>query len=621
MEEPASSVQRSILVVEDEAIVAQALTRRLSAEGWCVVGMAFTAEQALHLAEEHQPDVVLLDIRLRGNEDGITVAQRLEEPGPAVVFLTAHSDDATLARAKQVQPAGYLLKPFSDAQLKVTLETAYHLHSTRAAMHRAELLRMEAETRLRAVLTYAPDAILAYEGDRLEFHSTSAVDLFGAGDGDTLARHRLSDLLIAKGRPLSTVQAIAEASDLGILEGRRLDGSTFDALATAAWVEGTGLLCLIVRDVTTERQVERQIRESQRLEAVGRITASVAHDFNNVLSLIKGYASLVRAEVADNAVLAEDLDEVLGAVRHGAALARKLLVLSRNERREWVAGINDLVRSVASLLRRALPPTIDLDLELAPELPPVGVEPTALEQVVLNLALNARDAMPEGGVLRIETHAEDAERVSLVVVDTGEGMDEETLSRIFQPFFTTKPVGRGTGLGLTIVNSVLREAGGTLEVESVLGRGTRFTLYLPISDRVLDDTVAPSPLGVPALRDATVLVVDDEAGIRSLIRRTLEPLARRVMLATSGQDAVDLASEVEPDLLVVDLVLPDLGGVVVANHLCRQCPGLPVLLVSGYPDESLLAGAPREWGLLSKPFGPAQLLRAIADLVGEQAEP
>lgn len=605
-----SSEVRRILVVEDEAIVAEALARRLRADGWTVVGTPGTGRQALALCSTRDPDVVLMDIRLRGGVDGIEVASEIRGlDSPAVVFLTAHSDPATIERAKEVGPAGYLLKPFSDAQLRVTLETAYHVRQVEQQRRLAEVERRIVDAQLRAILEQSPDPILAFSSDGLRFHSDSAIEAFGfSSEPEALRGVGISDLLDVGALGSVTIETIGEASESGLLRGLRRDGLPFEARATASRVENTDLIAMIVQDVTTERAIERQVRDAQRMEAVGRVTASVAHDFNNVLSLIKGYAVLVRESIHDDEVR-EDLQEILGAVDHGAALTRKLLAFAREEQVGRVSEVNDVLRSVARLLTRVLPPNVETHLALDDAVPPVQMARTALEQVILNLALNARDAMPTGGILRLETRALD-DAVELRIADTGQGMDEPTLNRVFEPFFTTKPLGRGTGLGLTIVRSVLREVGGNVVAQSSPGVGTEFVLEIPAADHGPEVVSEPPAVLVPNLIDKVVMVVDDEAGIRSVALRALKDHARSVVLARHGIEALRLAEEHDVDVLVVDLVLPDLPGHAVARRLQAARPDLRVLTISGYPTP---LEDTRE--MLAKPFGPDQLLEALQRLL------
>jgi PAS domain S-box-containing protein len=383
--------------------------------------------------------------------------------------------------------------------------------------------------------------------------------------------------------------------------------------------------------VEAREQLEAQLRQSQKLEALGRLAGGVAHDFNNRLLIIMGYAEALRNGSPKGSAGAHHAGMVLESAQRAAELTRQLLAFSRRQvLKPQAFDLNHVVEGMRKLLERVIGEDVELVTSLgAKHL--VYSDPGQIEQVILNLALNARDAMPRGGRLRAETNdvvvapgtgesVAPGSYVALAVEDTGTGIAPDVLPRIFEPFFTTKDVGRGTGLGLATVEGIVRQSGGGVRVESTPGRGTRFTLLLPRA--VTAATLAPPPCSdTPAqlLRFETVLVCDDDDGVRGLLVDVLRIRAYQVMEARSGRQALEIAGAFggRIDLLITDLVMPELGGAELAARLRSEHPNLRVLYVSGYTDnETLLAGRLAEGELfLPKPFLPGELVRAVHALL------
>lgn len=378
-----------------------------------------------------------------------------------------------------------------------------------------------------------------------------------------------------------------------------------------------------IRFENENRRLGSELEGARRLEALGGLAGGVAHDFNNLLAVILNYAVLAREEVADTSVIAEELDEIRNAAERAAELTRKLLAFSRQERLESrVLDLNSVVADSEWLLRRTLGEDIELWVELGDSLWPVEANATQLENVLLNLAVNAAHAMPQGGTLSIRTEnvtltgagspvTPPGRYVRLSVSDTGSGMTEEEAARAFEPFFTTKPTGEGTGLGLATVYGAVRQAGGTVDLRTD-GRGTRVTTYLPASD----DEVTSSPPPAPATRAGDgqdILVVEDEPSVRRMVHRILARAGYSVREASPMEALEACASPDTPvHLLLTDVVMPSISGSELAARARELCPDLRVLFMSGYLDEAKLASPIHEMGpLLGKPFSPEQLLHAI----------
>jgi PAS domain S-box-containing protein len=387
----------------------------------------------------------------------------------------------------------------------------------------------------------------------------------------------------------------------------------------------------LVQDVTARKQaeeerqrLEEQVRQAQKMEAVGRLAGGIAHDFNNLLTVINGCSDLLLAEAQPGEPAHGLADEIRRAGDQAASLTRQLLAFGRRQITAPTAlDLNGVVRDVEKMLRRLIGEHIDLATELEPAGAPVKADPGLMVQLLMNLAVNARDAMPEGGRLTLRTQVI-RDRVRLVVADTGVGMDAQTRAHIFEPFFTTKPLGEGTGIGLATVHGIVEQSGGTITVESALGHGTTFRIELPVSTEQ-PPVEPPAPAAAAeAGPKGTVLLVEDEDLVRSLAQRVLEARGYRVFAAPSAADALDLhARTPDPvDLVVTDVVMPGLGGRQLAERLRERQPGLRVLFMSGYTtDEVLRQGIQEEEEhFIQKPFTPDGLARKVRDVMVHPAE-
>jgi len=375
------------------------------------------------------------------------------------------------------------------------------------------------------------------------------------------------------------------------------------------------------RDLTAELALQEQLREAQKMDAIGRLAGGVAHDFNNLLTVIGGYASVLEGTLAPGAA-ATAVHEISDAAARAAALTNQLLLLSRRQLSQpSVVDLNAAIRGIEPILRRTLPARLELELSLDPDLPAIDIDPSYVDQVMLNLTLNARDAMMGGGTLRIETRSGQGGRSAhLVVSDTGQGMDEATRARAFEPFFTTKPLGSGTGLGLSTTYGIVRQCGGSIALESEPGRGTRVEISLPASTS--RPGVAPraaAPISPTTRRETSILLVEDDASVRRLLAIMLESTGFRVTAAGDAAEALSVvaASQRRFDLLISDYVMPGQSGVELGRLLRERWPDLGVLLMTGYAE---ISGAeagnlPRGAEILGKPFTREQLQQTVARLV------
>jgi len=407
-------------------------------------------------------------------------------------------------------------------------------------------------------------------------------------------------------------------------------------LAAALVRDGDGKPNYVIgmaEDVTEQKQLEEQLRQSQKLEAIGRLAGGVAHDFNNMLTAIGGYTAFALEHADEGTPLRSDLDEISKATARAALLTRQLLAFSRKQvLKPELLNLNGIVVELETMLRPLIGEDIVLTTQLDPALGPIEADPGQLHQVVMNLVVNARDAMPAGGPLSIETANADVQDegdgsippgryVTLTVRDAGEGIDDATLSQIFEPFFTTKESDKGTGLGLATVYGIVKQSGGYVAVESEVGVGSEFTIHL----RRADDVRQPRPEATPALapavpRDAggkVVLVVEDEDVVRGLVRQVLQGTGFEVLVARNGEEAFALAAEHHVDVLLSDLMMPNLGGQEVAERLRTSHPELKVVFMSGYAETGILADGvlPPGTTFLAKPFTFSELTEKVQGLL------
>ena len=398
---------------------------------------------------------------------------------------------------------------------------------------------------------------------------------------------------------------------------------------------------LSFRDITAQsqsekalRESEKQLRQSQKMEAVGNLAGGIAHDFNNMLCVILGRSELLLSRLKPGDAMRRELELIQKTGNRAAILTRQLLAFSRRQVLESkVVDLNTVVSEIETMLKRLIPDNIELATLLKPELKHVRVDPGQMEQVIMNLVLNSRDAMPMGGKMSIETanveldsdyvqshsYAQSGEYVMLAVSDTGCGMDAELQSHIFEPFFTTKSPDKGTGLGLATVYGIVKQSNGHIEVYSELGHGTTFTVYLPVVAEEIRPAHISDLIPAAAGNQEVILLVDDQDDVRSLVYDLLELNGYRVISARNGIEAGEVAGRSpEPiQLLITDVVMPGMGGPQLAKQILLRDPKTKVLFMSGYTDDAVIRNGALTEGVnyLQKPFTPRSLLRKVSDIL------
>lgn len=593
-----------------------------------------TLRQARH-------DVYLVDYRL-GEQHGLELLREAVAWGcqAPIIILTGQGDHAVDVEAMKAGAADFLVKgQLTAALLERTIRYALErAHSIEALRHSEERYRLLYESNPQPMWVYDRGslAILTVNDAAIHHYGYSREEFLGMTIQDLHLPEHLPALL-------EDVQARSGGCQkTSIWKQRKKDGALAEVeITTHNLVLDDHLATLVLaKDVTEHLNLEAQLRQSQKMDSIGQLAAGVAHDFNNILSVIQGHASLLLAARDVAGDTADSLAQIRLAAERAANLTRQLLTFSRRQHMQRkMLNLNEVINNVAIMLERLLEANIALELRLAPQLPLINADLGMLEQILVNLSVNSRDAMPHGGLLTLSTRATRIDEpyvqshpeaspghyVLLTVADTGSGMDAQVLARIFEPFFTTKAVGKGTGLGLATVYGIVKQHHGWLEVGSQVGHGTTFKVFLPACS-----TPNESPGAAPdavSLRGGTerVLVVEDEPPLLLLVRHILQTHGYRVLTAASGVEALELwQKEADPiQLLLTDMVMPNgVSGWELGTRLQAAHPDLKVIYTSGYSID--LVGREVElregYNFLQKPFPPRKLVQTVRErLDGREA--
>ena len=651
-----AAVHRSrILIVDDEPHNRQLLQVMLGPEGF-ILDTVSSGEEALARIAEAPPDLILLDIMMPGM-DGYHVARRIKGTTSTrnipVIMVTDLDDRDARMRGLNAGAEDFLIKPVDRAELCVRVRNLLRLkeygdyHDKYSRMlegevgSRAEDL-VESERLYRSTFDAAPVGIVHVGLDGRWLRVNQRLSTLLGHSQQVLQSHPASELLDSPDTPGeadSFRQMAAGSLDRFVIDEkrfRRQDG-------TAVWArvnlsvhrDGKGQprhFIAVIEDITERRLLDAQVRQANKMDAIGQLASGVAHDFNNLLTVILGFTEIVTGDPDTMARHGRDLGEIVKAAERAAGLTRQLLAFSRQQVLHAVPlDVNGLITDMTGMLVRLIGEHVEIALALAPGLPMALADRGQVEQVVMNMVVNARDAMPRGGTVTIETKAVELENsafheeaivpgpyVMLAVTDTGEGMTKETQRRLFEPFFTTKEVGSGTGLGLSTTYGIVKQSKGYIWVYSELGRGTTFKVYLPHAPSGAAVMEPAPPVPEPLTRPtATVLLVEDEEGVRRLSKRILEKAGYRVLEASNGDEAEAVYAEHRGavDLLVTDVIMPGCGGPELLGRLQVRAPNMRVLYMSGYTEQSAFHKFGIEAGLpfVQKPFTSAQLVQHVRD--------
>ncbi len=530
-----------------------------------------------------------------------------------------------------------------DGRIDHWFGTATDVHEARGARDALRDAQSQAEAvlaRLHRVLDYTMDAICAFDatGTCVEMTARSR-DIWGYEPAELIGRHfgeiihpgdretsRRDRSDIRAGHPVSTM----------LQRNLRKDGSVVYVQWSSVWSEDEQLFFNIARDVTAQIEAEARLRQSQRLETLGQLTGGVAHDFNNLLTVILGNAEFLAEQLPEHGELHRLAVAMQDAAERGSALNRRLLAFARRQALDpRITDVNSLMGSMDHLLRRTLGEHVEIEIVRAGGLWRSFIDPGQMESAILNLCLNARDAMPGGGRLTIETanayldgnyaarheDVQSGQYVMVAVTDTGHGMSPEVATRAFEPFFTTKDVGKGSGLGLSMVYGFVKQSGGHIKIYSEAGQGTVVRIYLPRSLEAVDEAVAETRPPAAAPGDDKILLVEDDDMVRSHVERQLLGLGYRVVSAANGPEALEVLRRIEDfDLLFTDVVMPGgMNGQQLAAEARRLHPGLPVLFSSGYTENAIIHHGRLDPGvhLLNKPYRREEMARKVREVLDE----
>ncbi len=633
----------NIMVVEDEFIVSMEIQDRLKGLGYSIATAVASGEEAIEMAEKIKPDLVLMDIMLKGQMDGVEAAEIIRNQYELpVIYLTAHSDEATLTRAKISQPFGYLIKPFDERGLHTTIEMALYRHEMEKKLKQSEQW-------LSTVLTGIGDAVIATDASLLvKFINPVAATIIDIDENDALGKN-INSIFNLQSDDLGELnKRIISVLDTGKVETFPSDIYIYNNNGDQVPVDcsvspirddkgNINGIVLVFRDITEKIKLEKQLTQAQKMESIGMMAGGVAHDFNNILAAILGYASFIKVKIPTDDPNFKYVETIERSAQRGAELTAQLLTFTRGGKQDIKpVNVNSIVRETVKIISSTFDKAISIETRLFDGLPFVQADEVQMQQLLMNLCVNARDAMPQGGTLSIETdmimiHERDTtfymgakagNYVSLSITDTGIGMDKDTLDKIFDPFFTTKEKGKGTGLGLSMVYGVVKNHGGFEKVTSEPGKGTTFKIYFPAGDHI--EQQAEKLKKAPQHGDEVILVVDDEEPIRLFVKDVLESYGYTVKLAENGNQAIDIFEKEHKDidLVILDMIMPKMGGLQTYLKLKMINPKVRAFLSSGYSPDGQAGEILRRGvnGFLQKPYEMNDLLIKVREILDMEPE-
>ncbi|HYM82402.1 MAG TPA: response regulator [Candidatus Limnocylindria bacterium] len=634
-----------VLMVEDSEDDATLMLHHLRRGGFDPDLQRVDTPEAMQASlEASTPDVILADYSLLkfNAPQALSVLKKTGLDVPLLIVSGSIGEDIAVS-CMQAGASDYIMKD-KLSRLVPAIRRELRESDGRRARRQAEQALRESEARYRLLVENTTDIITMEKLDGTVLYESSSVErVLGYKPEELVGRNRF-ELLHPDDVPAATevirrLQETGEEFASTEFRIRHRNGSwrTMEVAATLQGsFRGEPVILSTGRDVTERRALEEQFRHAQKMEAVGRLAGGVAHDFNNLLTAILGYSELLLEQLKDQPTVRLDVEEIRKASERAAGLTGQLLAFSRRQvLAPRVLDLNETVAGMGEMIRRLIGEDVELSVTLAPDLGNTRADPGQIEQVILNLVVNARDAMLNGGQLMIETSNTELDEnyarrhtgsipgpyVMLAVSDTGTGMDAETMSHLFEPFFTTKEVTKGTGLGLSTVYGIVKQSGGTIWVYSEPAHGSTFKVYLPrveesIERRAVSAAPAESPRGTE-----TVLLVEDEETVRALVRDVLGRRGYQVLEARDGQEALALGELLAPvELMITDVVMPGISGSDLAATLTTRFPNLKVLFISGYTDRGIVHQGqldPRT-PFLQKPFTPEALLRKVREVLNEQ---
>ncbi len=629
--------RRKILLLDDNAHFRMTLAEIFKFKDYDPVAVA-SGKKALEKFQKDMPSVAVIDIKL-SDMSGLDVMDRLKEhaPNTECIILTGNASQESAIEAVNRGAFSYLQKPYDVEQLLVTVRRAFEKYESDQIRRKNEEALGEANTRLSNILESISDGFMILDDNfKLTYFNRAAERLLERMSHEVLNRDLFEAFPEVKG------SVFEEKFSLALREKTPISFEVyFDRAPYENWYDvrvypySDGIA--VYFQITTERKgLEAKLRQSQRLEAVGRLAGGIAHDFNNLLTIILGYSDLALQETKLSKELSDNLQEIRKSACRATALTQQLLAFSRKQiLQPKMLNLNDLLTEIERLLKRLIGEDIVLSVKPDPQLGKIKADPSQLEQVIFNLAINARDAMPRGGSLTIETKNEYLDKdysklnpvvnagnyIMLAVSDTGCGMNQQTKEHIFEPFFTTKDHDKGTGLGLSTVYGIVKQSGGYVWVYSEPGQGTTFKIYLPqcVVNATTSERTAEEHRS-SCCGSETILVVEDEDALRNITCKILKNLGYTVYQASSGEEAQKIVNgngKRNVELVITDVVMPELSGSELVKRLTRHNPELRVLYISGYTDDAIIRHgvSADEVSFLQKPFTARSLGQKVREVL------
>ncbi len=591
-------------------------------------------------------DLILVDYRLDGwwGTDALKIVKDLGIDIPCIM-VTGRLGEENAVECIKRGAVDFVLKDHL-ARLPLAIRTALNQKESREQRLQAERALRDSEASFQLLFADNPLPMWVYDLETLRFLQVNEAAIAHYGyTREEFLRMRVTDI-----RPQEDVPRLLEGCEheppelsAGLSWRHRLkDGRITEVEISSHRLEfgGRSAQLVVAQDVTERRALEKQLQQAQKFEAVGQLAGGVAHDFNNMIGAILGWVELGLEEAPRDGRIRSFFERIRQQAERAAALTRQLLAFARRQMIEPRSmDLNQSVTEVLSLLEKVLGSDIAIESSLAPNLPAVRADPTQIEQVLMNLCLNARDAMPEGGRLVIETqgaefdeefcrhhtYARPGRFAMLAISDTGIGMDAATLDRIFEPFFTTKETGKGTGLGLATVYGVVKQHSGFVQAYSEPGHGTTFRIYFPASQAAIETSPLKEMEHAVPRGQETILIAEDHEGLREIARETLTQLGYQLVMAADGEEAVEKfrAQRDQIDLVLLDVVLPKLSGPEAYKRMQELQPHLPAIFTTGYSADTAMLKSVREKGfpILQKPYMPRNLARTVRETLDHKRRP
>jgi PAS domain S-box-containing protein len=635
----------NILIVEDSQDYEDLLLRELRSEGFDPKWKRVETEPDFLAELEKSPDIILSDYSMP-QFSGLRAAQLTQKSGLGIPFILISGTvgEDTAVDAMKHGATDFLLKDrigrLGPAVRRALREAGEHRES-----NRVEDARRILEARYRTLFDFAPDGIVISNPNGYYMDANASIcRMLGYTHDELIGLHASNIVAQAEvGHIVPALSAIKARADYHReWQFRRKDDSVFTAEVIAAAMPDGNLLG-IIRDITERKRLEAQFVEVQKMEVIGHLASGIAHDFNNILGVIIGYNDLMMPELAPDSLSCKCADEIRHAAERAATLTRQLLLFSRKQAvQPAVLDLNEVIEDMDKMLLRLVDENVELTVVPEKEIGRIMADSGLVGQLTMNLVVNARDAMPNGGRLKIETANitldENAARmhtgmtagdyVVLTVSDSGIGMTDEVKLHLFEAFFTTKPKGKGTGLGLATCQTIVKQCGGFIEVQSELGKGSTFKIYFPRVEQAADPVdMFKTSAGTKLLTRGTetLLLVEDEPSVRHLACSILEAQGYNVLRANNGQDGLRVAREFKGgpvSLVITDVIMPLMNGRVMAEWLKATYPALKILYTSGYTDDAIVEHGVLEPGVafLPKPYQPAVLVRKVRKMLDNEPD-